>query len=431
MTNTASPLTITGIGQSGGAVVVTDTGVIDITGTVSGSSDVTLQSSAAITEMAGGSIDTRGAASAVVLSAGSGGGAGTLMIDGNVYGANLTLQGADVDIGPTANVGSANGIAPTVSTFVSSGLDAAEGLAFDSAGNLYVANFGNNTIRKVTPAGVVSTFVDNTQGLVGPDGLAFDSAGNLYVANEGINTISKVTPAGAVSTFISTGLNDPTGLAFDSAGNLYVSNTGLGSGTTVSEFNSSGASVNPTFASGLNGPAGLAFDASGNLYVANTTGNTISEFNSSGTSVKPTFASGLNYPFSLAFDSAGNLYVANEGFGSGTTVSEFSSSGTLVNAAFASGLNGPFGLAFDSYGTLYVSNVSVSNISQSTISEVTPAIPATTSVTFQSSVESRPMEIGGSNNNAVNGINLISRRTGSHRHLRRRDHHLRRQQPDR
>ena len=54
----------------------------------------------------------------------------------------------------------------------------------------------------MTPAGVVSTFVSS--GLSDPVGLAFDAAGNLYVANDGNNTISKVTPAGAVSTFVST-----------------------------------------------------------------------------------------------------------------------------------------------------------------------------------------------------------------------------------
>ena len=81
---------------------------------------------------------------------------------------------------------------------------------------------GNGTISKVTPAGAVSTFVSS--GLDYPEGLAFDAAGNLYVANSGNNTISEVTPAGAVSTFVSSGLNGPDGLAFDAAGNLYVAN---------------------------------------------------------------------------------------------------------------------------------------------------------------------------------------------------------------
>jgi len=80
--------------------------------------------------------------------------------------------------------------APTVSTFFSTLNDPA-GVAFDAAGNLYVANELSNTISKVTPAGAVTTFVSS--GLSYPAGLAFDAAGNLYVANEGSNTISKVT----------------------------------------------------------------------------------------------------------------------------------------------------------------------------------------------------------------------------------------------
>ena len=126
------------------------------------------------------------------------------------------------------------------------------GLAFDAAGNLYVANAGANTVSKVTPAGAVSTFAS---GFNDPDGLAFDAAGNLYVANSGNNTVSKVTPAGVVSTFAS-GFNDPDGLAFDAAGNLYVANAG---NNTVSEVTPAG--VVSTFASGFNVPVGLAFDA--------------------------------------------------------------------------------------------------------------------------------------------------------------------------
>ena len=79
----------------------------------------------------------------------------------------------------------------------------------------------------MTPAGVVSTFVSS--GLNTPEGLAFDAAGNLYVANAGNNTISEVTLAGVVSTFVNTGLySSPAGLAFDTspATNLYVANQG-------------------------------------------------------------------------------------------------------------------------------------------------------------------------------------------------------------
>ena len=181
--------------------------------------------------------------------------------------------------------------AGVVSTFAS-GFNDPVGLAFDAAGNLYVANVGNDTVSEVTPAGAVSTFAS---GFNDPNGLAFDAAGNLYVANIGNDTVSKVTPAGVVSTFAS-GFNDPDGLAFDAAGNLYVANDG---NDTVSEVTPAG--VVSTFASGFNGPDGLAFDAAGNLYVANDGNNTVSKvsdtvtvpFTLGGTAVSGTDYSGV------------------------------------------------------------------------------------------------------------------------------------------
>lgn len=89
------------------------------------------------------------------------------------------------------------------------------GLAFDSAGNLYVGD--TSEIFKYTPGGAGSVFANN--GLSDPAGFAFDRAGNLYVANTGNNTIEKFTPGGGGNVFARTGLNAPTGLAFDSAGN--------------------------------------------------------------------------------------------------------------------------------------------------------------------------------------------------------------------
>ena len=78
----------------------------------------------------------------------------------------------------------------------------------------------NNTIEKFTPEGVGSVFASS--GLSSPQGLAFDSAGNLYVVNNGNNTIEKFTPEGVGSVFASAAFSNPAGLAFDSVGNLYV-----------------------------------------------------------------------------------------------------------------------------------------------------------------------------------------------------------------
>ena len=275
--------------------------------------------------------------------------------------------------------------APAISTFPGCEPDAeAQGLAFDAAGNLYVANYGNDAISKVTPAGVVSTFVSSSSGLEGPCGLAFDAAGNLYVANYDSNTISKVTPAGVVSTFVSSSseLDDPTGLAFDAAGNLYVANYGpgepdFGSGEpdcgsgeasygTISEVTPAGV-VSTFVSSGLNDPSALAFDAAGNLYVANNgtppleADGTISEVTPAG--VVSTFVgSGLNYPAALAFDAAGNLYVANF---SDNTISEVTPAGA-VSTFVSSGLDDPIALAYHA-GDLYAANTF-----EGTISEIAP-----------------------------------------------------------
>ncbi len=127
----------------------------------------------------------------------------------------------------------ASPVSGTARTFVSSGLIWPDALAFDAAGNLYVANYGGGTISKVTPAGVVSTFAS---GLYDTGGLAFDAAGNLYVADNldvADSTIAKVTPSGAVSTFASSGINGPFGLAFNASGSLFVANLG---NSTITEI---------------------------------------------------------------------------------------------------------------------------------------------------------------------------------------------------
>ena len=246
---------------------------------------------------------------------------------------------------------------PTVST-IAAGFNQPDGLAVDSAGNLYVANLGDGTVTKVTPAGM-KTFAS---GLENPGGLAFDAAGNLFIANSIENTVMMVTPQGVMSTFASV-FNTPFGLAFDAAGNLYVSNVG---DNTVIEVSPTGLPIDTI--SGFNVPSGLAVDGAGNLYVANLDDGTVSKVAPGG---KPTtFASGFSDPTGLTFDSAGNLYVANNADG---TVSKVPPAGG-TSTTFASGFNGPFGLAFAA------GDINVANDGDNTVSEVSETVTVPFSV---------------------------------------------------
>ena len=125
------------------------------------------------------------------------------------------------------------------------------GLALDAAGNLYGTS-ADSTIAKVALDGTRSLFY--APRLSQPYGLAFDPAGNLYVANDGNSTIEKFAADGTGSLFASTNLSFPDALAFDALGNLYVGNLGI---DTVEIFTPDG--VGTTFASNVDRPVALAF----------------------------------------------------------------------------------------------------------------------------------------------------------------------------
>ena len=177
----------------------------------------------------------------------------------------------------------------TQSTFAS-GLNDSEGVAFNSAGVLFVADAGSGNIYEYTTNGVQSTFAS---GLSSPEGLAFNSAGDLFEADLGSGVINAFTPGGTYSTFAS-GLSTPYGLAFNSAGILFVADQSSGN---IYEFTTNG--VQSTFASGMSFPHELAFNNAGVLFVANTGSGTIIEITTNG--VQSPFAAGLNYAQFLAF----------------------------------------------------------------------------------------------------------------------------------
>lgn len=181
------------------------------------------------------------------------------------------------------------------------------GVAFDAAGNLYIADTDDNLILQVTPVGILSTVAGTgEQGYSGdngsaksavldsPAGVAVDAAGNIYIADTHNNCIRKVT-SGTITTIAGTGaagfsgdggaaasalLNLPTALAVDGAGNLYIADTNNHrirkiSGTTITTVAGDGEQLylNDGVAAtqtGLDSPSGIAVDAAGNLYIADT-----------------------------------------------------------------------------------------------------------------------------------------------------------------
>jgi sugar lactone lactonase YvrE len=263
-------------------------------------------------------------------------------------------------------------------------LDFPQGVAVDSSENLYIADTGNNCIREITASnGFISTIaglsvpsVGCTSGysgdngaatsakLNGPLSLALDSSGNLYIADTGNNVIRKVVlSTGVITTVAGNGtqcqtlgscgdgglatsamLNTPVGIAVDSSGNLYIADQANfvirevsgGNITTVAGSYVSGGGCQtlitacgnggPATSALLNNPQAVAVDSSGNIYIADTGNNVIRKVSSgtittaagngtagySGDGHSPSDAEFLS-PNALTFDSLGILYIDDAG----------------------------------------------------------------------------------------------------------------------
>jgi sugar lactone lactonase YvrE len=322
------------------------------------------------------------------------------------------------------------------------------GLAVDSSRNLYIADSGDHVIREVaTSTGLLTSVVGtlNSNGFSGdgsaatsaqlnfPQGIALDSAGNLYIADTGNNCIRKVTPGsngisnGTISTIAGTAvpsvgctpgytgdglaatsaqLKGPLAVALDSSGNLYIADTGnnvirklvlstgvittvAGTGVQCQISNTPTATTcgdgGPATSATFNSPAGIALDSSGNLYIADQADFVVREVSGGNiTTVAGSYVAGggcqtrittctnggaatsalLNNPQAVAADSSGNLYIADTGNNvirkvSGGTISTVVGNGTAGfsgdgGSATGAELNVPNGLTFDASGTLYI-----------------------------------------------------------------------------
>jgi sugar lactone lactonase YvrE len=299
------------------------------------------------------------------------------------------------------------------------------GITIDASGNLYVADWGTSTIRKVTPGGTVSTFagIADTYGsndgsaatahFGNPSAIAIDGNGNLYVTDGGNNNVRKITPGGSVSTLAglagTTGSADgtgsaarfnlPYGIAADSQGNLFVGDnfnhilrkvTPAGVVTTFAGYASAGSEDGGAGVARFSGPADVEVDASGNLFVADSQNHTVRKITPAGevtTFAGLAGASGsangqgsgarFAYPHFLALAATGELYVGDVG---NATVRKITPNGTVSLFAGSTGDYGsndgtgsnarfgyPGGMAADAAG-----NVFVADYINSTIRKITP-----------------------------------------------------------
>ncbi len=281
----------------------------------------------------------------------------------------------------------------------------------DSLGNLYVADGTNNAIRKITPAGVVTTFAGSLTGASGltdstgtaalfnyPDGITIDGSGNLFVSDYNNNAIRKITPGGVVSTFyISYGTFGPGGLCFDNSGNLIVTAQDASQIISISPLvtvtviaGSTPGYVNATGVSAqFNTPTDVCADAFGNLFVADFENNAVRKINSSGvvTTIAgstvsgntPGYADGVgtaavfNNPTGVAVGPGGVIYVADmynndirrimpDGTVSLLAGSAAQASGDTNGAGSAAGFNMPDYIYIDNTGTAYVAELAANRI---------------------------------------------------------------------
>ena len=299
-------------------------------------------------------------------------------------------------------------------------LNSPSGVAVDFSGNIYIADYKNNRIRRVDASGVISTVAGKgTAGYSGdggpassaelstPSGVAVDTSGNIYIADSSNNCVRKVDASGVISTVAGNGtagysgdggpavsaeLSSPSGVAVDTSGNIYIADDknncirkvdASGVISTVAGNGTGGYSGDggPATSAELSTPSGVAVDASSNIYIADSSNNCIRKVDASGVISTvagkgtggysgdggPASSAELSSPFGVAVDASGNIYIADD---KNNRIRKVDASGVISTVAgngtggysgdggpaTSAQLNSPSGLAVDSSGNIYIAD---------------------------------------------------------------------------
>ena len=235
------------------------------------------------------------------------------------------------------------------------------GLGHDPSDNIYVVNYGNNTINKYDSTGAFITNTFFTGGAINdPKDITFDTHGNAYIlsynntnngnGNKNANSyVEQYDSTGVFKARIVEGLGPATGITSDAFDHFYVAQgSGKNGNNTVSEFDTTGALAFSTIGHTAN-PVNVTVDGEGNFYVLDNSNHNVTVFNSVGT-YQSTIITGLTNAFGIAIDKADNIYIGDTGTNSVTVYTE---TGTLLTTI--PGTADPRGLTVDNKGDLFVS----------------------------------------------------------------------------